>query len=596
MDAVITYVDNTDPIWYEEFAKWSENEVNEHNFINAARYRPWNNLQYCLRSIEKNAPFIRKVHLIVSGPSQVPNWINTDTVNVVFHKDIIPKEYLPTFNSRTIEMCMHNIKDLDEEFIYFNDDMFIVRKLKPTDFFEDGCPANTICMYTLEGLKNAWGKSDIYFLPHKRCTDKVKEILNIGGNQYYLTNHGPSPMLKSNNIELFDKLKDDILPTLTKFRTKDDYVHFMYSIYNYLKGSISDFNVLTNTYVSSNRVHINKLPKTLSEIKTKVCCINDIAHIEGREDYENAYMGVVNDFLDMLFPNVSKYENPIKVGLCVIVKNENRYLREFCQYYKDLGFSNIYLYDNNDKHGEIPDEAINDYIKSGFVVYHNMRGLKRCQQIAYNNCYNKYSNDCDWIAFFDADEFLELYHHDNISSFMAQNKFTEYDCVCVNWRCYGDNGNILYENRPVVERFTTPIKSNVPYFDPAIAVNYYIKSIVKTGKNAVFTSVHYPNGVSICNTYGTKCRPSIYQKPVYCNACIRHYITKSMEEYIKKCMRGYPNMILTKQDKLDNIKRYFELNDISEEKLQLISDILDTNNDICYYEDNGTGNIKISYE
>jgi hypothetical protein len=271
-------------------------------------------------------------------------------------------------------------------------------------------------------------------------------------------------------------------------------------------------------------------------------------------------MKMVNEFLDMNFPNVCKYENPQKVGLCVIVKNENNYLKEYVEHYKKLGFNKIYLYDNNDFDGENPKDVLQKYIESGFVIYHNMRGIEKCQQTAYNDCYFRYSNSCDWIAFFDADEFLELYHHNNISGFVGQSVFNEYQCICVNWRCYGDNGNINQTDGNVVDRFTTPVKTNKHYFPNPVSLNYFVKSIVRTNTSANFASVHYPNNVSICNTNGDKCYPSIYQKPIYCNAVLNHYITKSFEEYINKCLRGYPNFILTNKEKYNNIKRYFDVN------------------------------------
>ena len=54
-----------------------------------------------------------------------------------------PEEYLPTFNSHTIEMNLHRIKGLSEQFVYFNDDMFINKPMKPRDFFVHGKPCDT---------------------------------------------------------------------------------------------------------------------------------------------------------------------------------------------------------------------------------------------------------------------------------------------------------------------------------------------------------------------------------------------------------------------------------------------------------------------
>ena len=118
MDIVITYVNGLDPIWQQEYAKHTNTPILE------KRFRDWGTLKYLFRGIETNMPFIRKVHLVVSGESQVPKWLNREQVNVVLHKDIIPAQLLPTFNCNPIEMHLHNIADLDEEYIYFNDDIF----------------------------------------------------------------------------------------------------------------------------------------------------------------------------------------------------------------------------------------------------------------------------------------------------------------------------------------------------------------------------------------------------------------------------------------------------------------------------------------
>ena len=56
------------------------------------------------------------------------------------HEDYIPKQYLPTFSSHPIELNMHRIRGLSEQFVYFNDDTFIINKMEPEDFFRNGLP------------------------------------------------------------------------------------------------------------------------------------------------------------------------------------------------------------------------------------------------------------------------------------------------------------------------------------------------------------------------------------------------------------------------------------------------------------------------
>ena len=133
VDLVVTYVDNTDPIWQASISQFNVE-------IEPKRYRDWDTLKYWFRGVERNMPFIRTVHLVVSNMEQVPKWLDQSKVNVVLHRDIIPERLLPTFNSTTIEMFLCRIPGLSEHFIYSNDDMFAINPMTVDDFFKNGVP------------------------------------------------------------------------------------------------------------------------------------------------------------------------------------------------------------------------------------------------------------------------------------------------------------------------------------------------------------------------------------------------------------------------------------------------------------------------
>ena len=57
-------------------------------------------------------------------------------MRIVRHEDYIPGEFLAqTFNSHTIELDFHRIPGLSEQFVYFNDDMFLLQQDKPRTVF-----------------------------------------------------------------------------------------------------------------------------------------------------------------------------------------------------------------------------------------------------------------------------------------------------------------------------------------------------------------------------------------------------------------------------------------------------------------------------
>ena len=138
IDIVITWVDGSDPAWLAEKAKYLPPAERDSNSPN--RNRDWGLLPYWFRSIEKFAPWARTVHFVTWG--HVPEFLDLEAprLHVVRHEEFIPAEYLPTFSSHAIEMHLHRIPGLAEHFIYFNDDMFLLRPMQETDFFRDGLP------------------------------------------------------------------------------------------------------------------------------------------------------------------------------------------------------------------------------------------------------------------------------------------------------------------------------------------------------------------------------------------------------------------------------------------------------------------------
>jgi hypothetical protein len=79
----------------------------------------------------------------------------------------------------------------------------------------------------------------------------------------------------------------------------------------------------------------------------------------------------------------------LKTLICCIGKNENKYVREYVEWYKHIGVTHIRIYDNNDIDGEHFDEVIKDYIDKGYVDIVDYRGRKVCQLQAYEECYKE---------------------------------------------------------------------------------------------------------------------------------------------------------------------------------------------------------------
>ena len=143
IDFVVTWVDGSDAAWREEKARYSGTGVVDDR---EERYRDWGLFRYWFRGVEKFAPWVRKVHLVTWG--HLPSWLDTKhpKLQVVRHEDYIPKQFLPVFNSNVLELYLHKIPGLSEQFVYFNDDQYLTKPAKQEDFFRDGKPCDMLAL------------------------------------------------------------------------------------------------------------------------------------------------------------------------------------------------------------------------------------------------------------------------------------------------------------------------------------------------------------------------------------------------------------------------------------------------------------------
>lgn len=108
----------------------------ENEDLVASRFADNDELKYSLRSLERYAPWVRKVYIVTNG--QIPSWLNLDCprVTIVTHEEIFPnKSHLPTYSSPAIETHLHRIRGLSQRFIYLNDDVFFGWNVWPEDFY-----------------------------------------------------------------------------------------------------------------------------------------------------------------------------------------------------------------------------------------------------------------------------------------------------------------------------------------------------------------------------------------------------------------------------------------------------------------------------
>lgn len=327
IDFVIPWVDGSDLEWQKEKSKYDKRVTGDKRNI---RYRDLDNLHYWFRGVEKFAPWVNKIHFVTWG--HLPSWLNTDhpKLNIVYHHDYIPKEYLPTFSTRPIELNFHLIKGLAEHFVYFNDDMFIIRPTKKEDFFKKSLPCDTAVLMPLiskfrnstmanvanvmEIINTTYDKNQViksnlskwFHLSYKKHLVSTFLMLPYGKFSGFLNQHLPNSYLKSTFENLWEE-EFEILDQTSKnkFRTAKDVNQQLFKYKQFMEGNFNPRSPrIGRTYNFTN--NNQDIVKDIKKQKYKLICIND-NDSDPIKDFENEKQ-IVKEAFDYILSSKSNYE------------------------------------------------------------------------------------------------------------------------------------------------------------------------------------------------------------------------------------------------------------------------------------------------
>lgn len=323
IDFVILWVDGNDIKWQKKKEKFKREDGDK----SLSRYRDWDNLKYWFRGVEKYAPWVNNIFFITEG--HLPKWLNKNhpKLKIIKHENFIPTEYLPTFNSNVIELNLFRIKELSEKFVLFNDDVFIIKKTKPTDFFINSKPRdiyfevnwdsskeNKIFASILQNnykiinknfnKKKVYKKNPLKYFNLKyglinvlRTIKMLKKDKFIGINNPHLS----QPFLKSEFKKVYEKEKESFINTFkNKFRKKTDISNYLIRYFNIMEGNfIPRGNIGKGFSVDSP-----DLFKYISKQQGKVVCLNDS---KDNIDFVNCQK-TINKSFEIILGEKSSYE------------------------------------------------------------------------------------------------------------------------------------------------------------------------------------------------------------------------------------------------------------------------------------------------
>ena len=222
--------------------------------------------------------------------------------------------------------------------------------------------------------------------------------------------------------------------------------------------------------------------------------------------------------------------------VCTLVKNEQRFVREWVEHYLSIGFNKLYIFEDFDSNTH--KEQLQDFIDNDSVILTPLSSgsvpidkvSRRYGTNLQYRLFDWFFKECksgnieaDWVGFFDVDEFIEFRNKYTLES--LENEFCDYGGVLISWVMYGANGHIKRPKGNVVDNYTSHLPFGVV---PERDVMWCAKSLVNVNKSEGIDNIHYFKGCVRTNYKNVK-TPLCFDKVL-----LRHYYTKSWEDYLDR--------------------------------------------------------------
>lgn len=240
IDAVITWVNGSDKDFIKSKNKYrdiegskyySDEEFGDHRYIQN------DELKYLLHSIVKFAPFIDTIYIVHCQTTEITKLIDDmpllsikEKIKPIHHSIIFRgyEKYLPTFNSLSIETLLHKIPNLSDKYIYFNDDFFLLRQTKISDFFDNGIPVssgylahtNSIAV-KYDSYKAISSRTVGFVIPMKNT---IRALDGIKNGTFVRLYHSPYVFRKSTLDNFFEHNQSALIANINhRFRSYDQF-------------------------------------------------------------------------------------------------------------------------------------------------------------------------------------------------------------------------------------------------------------------------------------------------------------------------------------------------------------------------------------
>ena len=445
VDYVIPFMDSSDKKWREDFYKYAIEEKLESEAI--CNFKK-NLLKNIFKGIESYAPWIGLIHLLVSSPSQVPEWIDRSKIHIAYHKDFIPSALLPTFNFSVIECFLHEIPGLAERFIYARPHILFIGSVRLEDFFKENKPVRELNV----AKSGMYVSYDMYYPQLKIAEDlanlKINENYTSLSYFPYLKNT-PKSFFKSFYKKVYETNKNFILYNNGKFEKEKDVGQPFYTYMGFLENH---FYITVRGLIQIENLGDNKILKEVLDYNSKLNYYQTLSFeflLKALKKLQKMPRGI---FVDQLSNSVDSYflktkDSPplqtssSKVAIIVPIYNCEKWIKECldsikCQIYQNW---NCFLIDDGST--DNTKDVIKPYLKdSRFHYYYKENG----GAASARNFGLDLVTDEDYIYIPDADDFIS--EHLLADAVNILDKFSKIDVFAFGYKQCGPNNIYLIDD------------------------------------------------------------------------------------------------------------------------------------------------------
>ena len=314
IDVVIAWVDGNDPKLTEKrnsFLTGTSHTIS--SGAHSTLFASLDEIRYCVLSIFRFAPFVRNIFIVTD--EQDPNVFDDikkyfperlNSVRIVDHKEIFEgyEKYLPTFNSISIASMIWRIKGLSENFVYFNDDVILIRDVRPEDWFVNGRPVlrgqwrlppyRKILGIRIKVLINKYLRKNRGYQPKTSFYIRQWETGSLYGMKmrYFFHCHTPHPINRTTIEKYFSENSEMLEKNISyRFRSPEQFLMISSTYHLEILNGNRQFAKLNlgylHPYYSTSRLN-RRIRRCENDRNIKFVCVQNL-DMMGRDEQNNIF-------------------------------------------------------------------------------------------------------------------------------------------------------------------------------------------------------------------------------------------------------------------------------------------------------------------